>query len=47
MNNNEILALFDQWNNALKTGNPKEVAALYANRRYLATDRFQQGPPQS
>ena len=30
MKNNEILALFDQWNNALKTGNPKEVVKLYA-----------------
>lgn len=30
MKNKQILALFDQWNNALKTGNPKEVVALYA-----------------
>ena len=30
MSNNEILALFDQWNNAIKTGNPKEVTSLYA-----------------
>ena len=35
MNNNEIIALFDQWNNALKTGNPKEVAALYATDAIL------------
>ena len=35
MNNNEILALFDQWNNALKTGNPKEVVALYAKDAIL------------
>lgn len=35
MNNNEILVLFDQWNNALKTGNPKEVAALYATDAIL------------
>lgn len=35
MNNNEILALFDQWNNALKTGNPKEVVALYATDAIL------------
>jgi uncharacterized protein (TIGR02246 family) len=34
-NNDEILALFDQWNNALKTGNPKEVAALYATDAIL------------
>ena len=25
----QISALFDEWNNALQTGNPKEVAALY------------------
>lgn len=30
MNKNEILALFDQWNNALQTGDPKQVASLYA-----------------
>ena len=35
MKNNQILALFDQWNNALKTGNPKEVAALYATDAIL------------
>ena len=35
MNNNEILALFDQWNNALKTGNPKGVVALYATDAIL------------
>lgn len=29
MNNNEILALFEQWNNALQTGIPKNVVALY------------------
>lgn len=34
-NNDEILALFDQWNNALKTGNPKEVSALYATDAIL------------
>ena len=27
-NTDEIEALFDQWNNALKIGDPKEVAAL-------------------
>ena len=35
MKNKQILALFDQWNNALKTGNPKEVVALYANDAIL------------
>jgi len=29
MNNNEIEALFDEWNNALQTGVPKNVVALY------------------
>lgn len=29
MNKNIILALFDQWNNALKTKIPKNVVALY------------------
>ena len=28
-NNNDILNLFTQWNDALKTGEPKQVAALY------------------
>lgn len=35
MNNNEILALFDQWNNALRTCNPKEVVSLYAKDAIL------------
>ena len=35
MNNNEILSLFDQWNNALNTGDPKKVAALYATDAIL------------
>ena len=35
MDNNEILALFEKWNNALKTGDPKEVAALYATDAIL------------
>ena len=35
MNHIEILALFDQWNNALKTGNPKEVAELYSEDAVL------------
>ena len=26
---NTILALFDQWNNALQSGDPKQVASLY------------------
>jgi len=30
MNKNEIIARFDEWNNALKTRDPKKVAALYA-----------------
>lgn len=29
MNKQEILSLFDDWNNALQTGEPKNVAALY------------------
>ncbi|MBY6189561.1 SgcJ/EcaC family oxidoreductase [Microbulbifer agarilyticus] len=35
MNDNEILALFDEWNNALQTGNPKNVAALYESNGIL------------
>ena len=35
MNKNEILELFDQWNSALKTGNPKEVSSLYAEDAIL------------
>lgn len=30
MNKNEIIARFDEWNNALQTGDPKKVSALYA-----------------
>lgn len=26
---NDIASLFDEWNNALQTGNPKNVSALY------------------
>ena len=34
----QISALFDEWNNALQTGDPKEVAALYeANAILLPT----------
>ncbi|GAB2519068.1 SgcJ/EcaC family oxidoreductase [Microbulbifer agarilyticus] len=35
MNDNEILALFDEWNNALKTGKPESVAALYESNGIL------------
>lgn len=30
MNKQDIIDLFNSWNNALKTGDPKQVAALYA-----------------
>ncbi|MEM0897061.1 MAG: SgcJ/EcaC family oxidoreductase [Verrucomicrobiota bacterium] len=29
MRENEITALFDEWNNALQTGDPQKVASLY------------------
>ena len=32
---NEITALFDQWNNALQTGDPKNVVALYETNGIL------------
>ena len=35
MMNNEIMALFDDWNNALQTGNPENVAALYETNGIL------------
>ena len=35
MNENKILALFDQWNNALKTKVSKNVVALYAHDAVL------------
>ena len=35
MNTTEISALFDQWNNALQTGDPKKVAALYETNAIL------------
>ena len=35
MNDAEVLALFEQWNNALQTGEPKKVAALYASDAIL------------
>jgi len=31
MNNNDITLLFNEWNQALKTGDPKKVTALYEN----------------
>lgn len=35
MNQNEITALFDTWNKALQTGDPKQVAALYETNAIL------------
>jgi uncharacterized protein (TIGR02246 family) len=35
MENSEIMALFDEWNNALQTGDPKSVASLYATDAIL------------
>ena len=35
MSKNEFTALFDEWNNALQTGNPEQVAALYASNAIL------------
>ena len=32
---NEITALFDEWNRALQTGDPKKVSALYENDSIL------------
>ena len=38
MNENKVLVLFDQWNNALKTHNPKNIVALYdKNAVFLPT----------
>ena len=38
MKTNEITSLFDEWNSALQTGEPKKVAALYeANAILLPT----------
>jgi uncharacterized protein (TIGR02246 family) len=38
MNDSEIIALFDEWNNALQTRDPKKVTALYeANAILLPT----------
>lgn len=35
MSENEILALFDRWNNALQTGDPQQVASLYETNGIL------------
>ena len=35
MSDNEITALFEEWNNALQTGDPKNVIALYASNAIL------------
>lgn len=35
MQKNEIAGLFDQWNSALQTGDPKQVSALYAKDAIL------------
>lgn len=32
---NEIMALFDEWNNALQSGDPRKVASLYEGRGIL------------
>ena len=35
MNENEIMELFNQWNGALQTGDPKKVAILYETNGIL------------
>ncbi|MGB1984533.1 MAG: SgcJ/EcaC family oxidoreductase, partial [Porticoccaceae bacterium] len=35
MQKNEIAGLFDQWNSALQTGDPKQVSGLYATDAIL------------
>lgn len=35
MTNEDITSLFDEWNSALQTGNPKKVAALYEDTAIL------------
>lgn len=35
MNNDDILSLFDDWNNAIQTGDPKIVTDLYENDAIL------------
>jgi len=47
MNKNEILSLFDDWNNALQTGDPKQVAALYEGNGILlptVSDKVRHNP---
>ncbi len=35
MSKNEITALFDEWNSALQTGDPRKVSALYESNGIL------------
>tara|TARA_B100000579_G_scaffold418213_1_gene415536 strand:- start:268 stop:633 length:366 start_codon:yes stop_codon:yes gene_type:complete len=35
MNETSILSLFEEWNSALQTGDPKQVAALYETKAIL------------
>ena len=35
MTNEDIISLFDEWNSALQTGNPKKVAVLYEDTAIL------------
>ena len=35
MNKNKILSLFEEWNNALQTGDPSKVTKLYATNAIL------------
>jgi len=35
MVNNDIIALFDEWNNALQTGDPKQIVSLYEDNAIL------------
>lgn len=35
MNHEKILSLFEDWNNALQTGDPKQVVALYESNAIL------------
>ena len=35
MSNEDIISLFDEWNSALQTGNPKKVAVLYEDTAIL------------
>lgn len=35
MVNNDIISLFEQWNNALKSGDPKQVVSLYETNAVL------------